>query len=67
MQSRGLGVGVRSQSAASFQHRHGVLQHDPLLLFSGLVHVDSCDAHKEETKKIVKLKMEQKNILGRQL
>lgn len=46
VQSRGLGVWVRSQGTTSFQHRHGILKHDPLLLFSGLVHVDSCDANK---------------------
>lgn len=42
MESGRLGVWVRCESAPSCQHCHGVLQHDPLLLLSGLVHVYSC-------------------------
>lgn len=47
MQSGCIGVWVRCESAASCQHRHGVLEHDPLLLLSGLVHVYSCDVNKQ--------------------
>lgn len=41
MQGGCLGVGVRRERAASCQHGRGVLEHDPLLLLSGLVHIYS--------------------------
>lgn len=45
VQSRCLGVRVRCEGAASGQDRHGVLEHDPLLLLSGLIHVYPCDIY----------------------
>lgn len=44
VQSCSLGVGVRHQGATSFQQRRGILQHDPLLLLPGFIHIYLCEA-----------------------